>query len=80
MFSVNSALNPRAKFCIQFAFSLLLLLVILSSFSLVFGQNGYLEIATFDYNNAPFKISDQLVRLNTGEGFRTYYDFENTGD
>jgi len=80
MLSRNSALNPRAKWCVQIASSLLLFISILFSYIPAFSQNNYLEIATFDYSNAPFKISDQLIRMNSGEGFRTYYDFENTSN
>ena len=80
MLSNISALKPQQKRSLRFSPYFLLFSIILSAFNPAFGQNGFLEIATFDYNNAPFKISDQLIRLNTGGGFRTYYDFENSGE
>ena len=46
----------------------------------VYAQYSYIPLTSFEYGNAPVKISDQLIRSDNGRGFRTYYDLENISD
>ena len=40
----------------------------------VHAQYSYIPLTSFEYGNAPVKISDQLIRSDNDRVFRTYYD------
>jgi len=55
-------------------------LLVFVAASPVIAQYSYLPLTSFEYGNAPVKISDQLIRSDNSNNFRTYYDLENISD
>ncbi|MFC1555484.1 hypothetical protein ACFL67_00215 [candidate division KSB1 bacterium] len=64
------------KVTLRLIISILLFCILLPAVSAL-SQYSYINLTTFNYEDAPFRISDPLVRAIDSEGYRLYVDLQN---